>query len=89
MSKIERIGGLKALRAEQEAQQVTDQMKEEEQRLREELAAEADMTPEAISAKYDHWQNHWVWRHGDWVQQVVDNNTRLGYWEWVLYKLNE
>jgi hypothetical protein len=88
MSQIERIGGLKALRAEQEAQLITDQM-QEEQRLHDELAAEADMTASQLSDKYSHWKNHWVWRHGDWVHEVVDNNTRLGYWEWVLYKLNE
>ena len=36
-----------------------------------------------------YWGNHPDHPTHDWRQEVANNETRLGYWEWVEGKLND
>lgn len=35
------------------------------------------------------WQDHPVYRRSDWNHEAGDDDTLLGYWEWVAHKLEE
>lgn len=49
------------------------------------LAEENNMSEsaEALRLKYGHWGAHPDYPVADWVYEVTNNYTRLGYWEWV------
>lgn len=33
-----------------------------------------------------HWDQDPLYKVGDWHNEVVDDNTRLGYWDWVAHQ---
>lgn len=33
--------------------------------------------------QYDTWSEHPIYRVQDWKHEVMNDDTRLGYWEWV------
>lgn len=89
---IERIGGLPNLRAhmELEAQQAAELHAEEEVWYSE--LAEASLSEAELQAKYDpprQWGQHPTLTMEHWRSEVADQDTRMGYWSWVKYKLNE
>lgn len=89
---IERIGGLPNLRhhMELEAQQAAELHAEEEVWYSE--LAEASLSEAELQAKYDpprQWGQHPTLTMEHWRSEVADQDTRMGYWSWVKYKLNE
>ena len=36
-----------------------------------------------------HWGRHPDYSIEDWHYEVINHDTRLGYWDWVLHKLEE
>jgi hypothetical protein len=55
------------------------------QSLKTELALDAL----ALSDQYGLWNEHPDHPEDEWVDQVVNGDTRLGYWEWVAIKLDD
>lgn len=35
------------------------------------------------------WDNHDEFPRADWCDEVRGGNTQLGYWDWVIHKLEE
>lgn len=44
------------------------------------LSEQAEVLREAHGG---HWQDHPDYAFSDWQYEVANNDTRLGYWEWV------
>lgn len=45
---------------------------------------------EALANKYGgYWSEHPDYPLSNWIQEVRDGDTRLGYWPWVLSKLSD
>jgi hypothetical protein len=40
-------------------------------------------TPSLADQNGGHWGEHPDYPARDWKHEVVDGNTRLGYWDWV------
>lgn len=53
------------------------------------------MTVLALQKHYDNqakdgrWGEHPVYSYEDWRYEVMERNTRIGYWEWVLHQIEE
>lgn len=52
------------------------------------------MKPDQLREKYDgsqgtNWGQHPDYPMKEWQAEVVELNTRLGYWEWVTHRLQE
>lgn len=39
--------------------------------------------------KYGFWNDHPRYPASDWKYEVQNNDTRIGYWEWVLQRIIE
>jgi len=51
-----------------------------------------ELTPVQLQQRFDTedgWGNHPRFDMADWRHEVLSGYTRLGYWEWVSFKLNE
>jgi hypothetical protein len=44
---------------------------------------------ETLRRRFGNWGNHSRYPHSDWQHEVAENNTRLGYWEWVASLLQQ
>jgi hypothetical protein len=44
---------------------------------------------EELRNKYGHWGYHPDFPVKDWRHEVADNDTRLGYWEWIAARMEE
>ncbi len=42
---------------------------------------------EALTDAYDYWGEHPDYPLQDWRYDVADDNTRLGYWQWVVDRI--
>ncbi len=40
-----------------------------------------------LANKYGHWGSHPDHPFGDWQYEVANEDTRLGYWEWVAQEI--
>ncbi len=40
-----------------------------------------------LEDEYGHWGEHPVYPVADWQYEAANNDTRLGYWEWVSNKI--
>lgn len=49
------------------------------------LGGDYGLTAEQLEDK--HGQEHPVYSRGDWSRDVSQNDTRLGYWDWVLHNV--
>jgi hypothetical protein len=47
------------------------------------------MTKERLIELYGYWGEHPDLPYRKWVQDVNEDSTRMGYWEWVEAQLNE
>lgn len=57
-----------------------------------EVALATRLNAHAIRLKRDHggtWGEHPEFPVEDWGVEATNNDTRLGYWEWVVIKLEE
>lgn len=56
---------------------------------------ELDMTAAELKAKYDAltlgngWSEHPAYSFAEWREDVANENTLQGYWEWVWIQLGE
>lgn len=48
----------------------------------------ADAT-EKLRRQYGPHGQHPYWERTDWCAEAAQNNTQLGYWEWVVHRLEE
>lgn len=44
---------------------------------------------EVLRKRFGNWGDHSRHPHSDWQHEVAENNTRLGYWEWVASLLDQ
>lgn len=51
--------------------------------LRRSLNSAADVTLTRFLGCWKHWDEHPKHSVQDWINAVTDDETRLGYWEWV------
>lgn len=42
-----------------------------------------------LADKYGYWKQHPKFPLADWQYEVANNDTRVGYWEWVATQLRE
>lgn len=48
------------------------------------------MTPDELREMFGgHWSAHPKYPVTDWQYDVANDDTRLGYWEWVLAKIEQ
>lgn len=48
---------------------------------------ESGLTPEDLRVKYLDEPGHPQFIMGDWRYEVANEDTKLGYWEWVMHKV--
>jgi hypothetical protein len=46
------------------------------------------ITHETLRTKYGHWGEHPEYPLEDWRREVAENDTRMGYWEWVAVNIH-
>ena len=44
-------------------------------------------TPETLIQEHGVWGAHPTWPVEDWKTEVDNDDTRLGYWEWVVAQM--
>jgi len=45
------------------------------------------VTASDLIQDYGYWEDHPDYPRTDWFYEATNNNTRLGYWEWVAEKI--
>lgn len=50
---------------------------------------DADLDSSELSLKYGHWSDHPLFPARDWQAEVEGGQARLGYWDWVVSKLEQ
>jgi len=50
---------------------------------------DADHSPEALSNRYGVWGEHEHHLRCEWKEEVRNDDTTLGYWEWVSHRIEE
>lgn len=60
-------------------------VKSEKRKRIEEIVASLPKIGEPINTVdgYEYWDSHPDFPVSDWRHEVADNNTRMGYWDWV------
>ena len=48
-----------------------------------------ELSAEELAEKHVEWNSHPTHSVTDWQQEVNENNTRRGYWEWVAAQIEE
>ena len=52
--------------------------------------ADTDMAAARLREEHGgHWRNHPNYSHQDWMAEVANNDTRLGYWQWVASQVEQ
>lgn len=51
------------------------------------MADEPAKTVEVLTAENGIWGSHATWPVQDWKYEVDNDDTRLGYWEWVAQQI--
>ena len=46
-----------------------------------------EVSAEALEEQYGHWGSHPDFPAEDWMYEAGNGDTRLGYWDWVVNKL--
>jgi hypothetical protein len=44
---------------------------------------------EKLSQEFDYWEDHPEHTVNDWIAEVQNNDTRMGYWPWVAIKVGD
>lgn len=47
------------------------------------MTTDRHLSPDQICAKYGSWGSHPNHPVEDWQSEVADDETRLGYWDWL------
>jgi hypothetical protein len=42
-----------------------------------------------LSEEFGYWNEYPDYPAADWRHEISEDNTRLGYWAWVVEKINE
>ena len=53
------------------------------------LQLDRELNADMLRLKYDTWGSHPIHPVEDWQHEVSNDETRLGYWEWVESRLDE
>jgi len=48
-----------------------------------------DLISHRLRDKYGQWGEHPKYPAGDWRYEVQNNDTRLGYWAWVVAQMDK
>jgi len=51
------------------------------------MTTETTKTVDTLTAVHGVWGAHDTWPVQDWKYEVDNDNTRLGYWEWVAQQI--
>jgi hypothetical protein len=47
------------------------------------------MTIDNLVNQYSYWGEHEIYGIVSWKYEIANDDTRLGYWDWVLDKIEE
>ena len=53
------------------------------------MSADQAKTVEVLTTQHGIWGSHPTWPTDDWKSEVDNDDTRLGYWEWVVHQIEQ